>query len=140
MHPDCTSGTQLLPPPRPGPGPQHLGLQVLVAQPPAPCLNPRGPGQVSGLLGLQMVPRSELLAQTPGDQGCHAGLGRVCVCVCVWGQNFPAQTDGAGLELQLPRGWLEWQRDSADVLGRDGQDLVGHSDHGSSAVLLPSPE
>lgn len=80
-HPGCTSGAQLLSCLSP-PGPQHLGLWAPVAptgttpgQPPAPCLNPRGLGWVRGLLGLQMVARSQRLAQAPGDRGCHARGG-----------------------------------------------------------------
>lgn len=160
VHLGCTSGVQLLVPPRPPPWPEHLGLWVPVApagtapgQPPAPCLNPEGPGWARGLPGLQMVPRSWRPAQAPRDHGRHAWLGlggggEGCPGG-VWRGHFPAQTDGAGLELQFPKGrrWI-WcgvstrrQRDSTDALGwGGGGDPVGHHGCVTGDTSFPGPE
>lgn len=127
-----TSGLHIWRPavaPPPHPGPQHLGLRAPVGQPPAPCRNPRGAGAGEGAAGAP--DGGTLAAAGPGPWGrwlgAGGGLPGAGEGVCVSGGNFPAQTDGAGLELWLPEGhvWAERWRGSADVLGWDSRGPCG---------------
>lgn len=116
-HPGCTSGVQLLASPS-SPGRQHLVLWVPVVP----------------------TSTSQRLVQVSEDQGSHARPGGGAV----WWGHFPAQTDGAGLELRLPMGWI-WRGVSAqrrrvgtNIVRWDDGDPVAH--HGCVTSVFPSPE
>lgn len=134
----------VLPPPPLGPGTWGCGRPGAAGT----LLNPRG---LDGE-GAAGAPDGATLpepGQAPGDRGRRARLGAGGLPGGgVWRGHFPAQTDGAGLELWLPQGggWI-WHgvraqqcRDSTNVLGRDGGDPLGHRGCVTGDVLLPSPK
>lgn len=125
--------------------------------PPAPLLASRRhpaviPGDRGGRggCGLQMVPLAAA-GPGPGDRGRRAGLGGregAAGGGDVWRGYFPAQTDGAGLELQLPEGrvWIwhgvstqHW-KGRTDIRGWDGGDPMGHSCCVTGDMLSTSPK
>lgn len=148
QHQGCTSGAQLLSSPTSlGPGTWGRGRPGAAST----LLNPGGrDGQGAACRGSRWCHAHGGWPRPPGTGAAVPGWGLGgCLGGGVWRGHFPAQTDGAGLELWLPQGggriWsgvsAQQCRDSADdVLGWDGREPVGHGGGVTGDAPLPSPE